>query len=94
MAEAWWRRPVGEWGSGQSLLACGAAVVADLRAAVRQELGYSCSAGYLSHISVPPNICSLEEYNTSPVHLLSQSGANRRAEVASAQSGRSESGRQ
>jgi len=46
-AEAWWRRPVGEWGSGQSLLACGAAVVADLRAAVRQELGYSCSAGDL-----------------------------------------------
>lgn len=43
--EAWWHRPVGAWGPGQRLLACGAAVVAELRAAVRRELGYSCSAG-------------------------------------------------
>ncbi len=36
---------MGAWGPGQRLLACGAAVVAELRAAVRHELGYSCSAG-------------------------------------------------
>lgn len=42
---AWWNRPAEEWGPGERLLACGAAVVAELRAAVREELGYSCSAG-------------------------------------------------
>lgn len=42
---AWWNRSAEQWGPGQRLLACGAAVVADLRDAVRRELGYSCSAG-------------------------------------------------
>ena len=43
--EAWWHRPPEEWGPGERLLACGAGVLAELRAAVREELGYSCSAG-------------------------------------------------
>ena len=33
------------WGPGQRLLACGAQIIAELRLAVREELGYSCSAG-------------------------------------------------
>lgn len=41
----WWKRPAEAWGPGQRLLACGAQVIAELRAAVREELGYSCSAG-------------------------------------------------
>ena len=44
-AAGWWRRPAEAWGPGQRLLACGAQVIAELRAAVREELGYSCSAG-------------------------------------------------
>ena len=44
-AAAWWARPPEAWGPGQRLLACGAQVIAELRAAVREELGYSCSAG-------------------------------------------------
>ena len=44
-AEAWWLRSAGEWGPSEQLLACGAAAMSDLRAAVRDELGYSCSAG-------------------------------------------------
>lgn len=44
-AVAWWRRPPEAWGPGQRLLACGAQVIAELRAAVLEELGYSCSAG-------------------------------------------------
>ena len=47
---AWWNRPAEEWGPGERLLAAGAAVVAELRAAVREELGYSCSAGR-AHLS-------------------------------------------
>ena len=43
--QAWWARPAERWGPGERLLACGAAAVADLRAAVWEELGYSCSAG-------------------------------------------------
>ena len=41
----WWERPAELWQSGELLLACGAAAVADLRAAVAAELDYSCSAG-------------------------------------------------
>ena len=44
-AAGWWKRPAEAWGPGQRLLACGAQVIAELRAAVREELGYSCSAG-------------------------------------------------
>lgn len=43
--EAWYKRPVEACGEGERLLACGAAAVADLRAAVQAELGFSCSAG-------------------------------------------------
>ncbi|KAK9915303.1 hypothetical protein WJX75_007291 [Coccomyxa subellipsoidea] len=55
--EAWWHRPVGAWGPGQRLLACGAAVVAELRAAVRRELGYSCSAG-IAHNKILAKLAS------------------------------------
>lgn len=41
----WWKRSPEQWQAGELLLACGAAAVADLRAAVAAELGYSCSAG-------------------------------------------------
>ena len=44
-AAGWWARPAEAWGPGQRLLAYGAQVIAELRAAVREELGYSCSAG-------------------------------------------------
>ena len=44
-AVAWWKRSPEAWGPGQRLLACGAQVIAELRAAVLVELGYSCSAG-------------------------------------------------
>ena len=42
---AWYGRPAESWGEGERLLACGASAVADLRAAVQAELGFSCSAG-------------------------------------------------
>eukprot|EP00891_Asterochloris_glomerata_P001049 jgi/Astpho2/1049/gw1.00017.35.1_t len=41
----WWQRPAEAWQPGERLLACGAVAVADLRAAVAAQLGYSCSAG-------------------------------------------------
>ena len=41
----WWQRPAEAWQPGERLLACGGAAVADLRAAVAVQLGYSCSAG-------------------------------------------------
>lgn len=42
---SWWERPVESWTEDERLLACGAAVVSRLRAAVRSELQYSCTAG-------------------------------------------------
>ncbi|CAL8468278.1 g7818 [Coccomyxa elongata] len=56
-AEAWWHRPVGVWAPGQRLLACGAAVVAELRAAVSRELGFSCSAG-IAHNKILAKLAS------------------------------------
>ena len=44
-AAAWWARPAEAWGCGERLLAAGAAAVADLRAAVFSELGFTTSAG-------------------------------------------------
>ncbi|KAK9862849.1 hypothetical protein WJX84_002605 [Apatococcus fuscideae] len=44
-AQGWWNRADQDWGPGERLLACGAAAVADLRAQVLAELGYTCSAG-------------------------------------------------
>ncbi len=41
----WWKRSPEQWQAGELLLACGATAVAELRAAVAAELGYSCSAG-------------------------------------------------
>ena len=54
-AEVWWNRPAQDWGPGELLLACGAAAVADLRAAVLAELGYTCSAGTLLPKELPDN---------------------------------------
>jgi DNA polymerase eta len=42
---AWWCRPASSWRHDEQLLAAGAVVVAQLRAAVAQQLGFSCSAG-------------------------------------------------
>lgn len=42
---SWWRRPKEVWTEDEKLLACGTAVVSRLRAAVRSELSYSCTAG-------------------------------------------------
>ncbi|CAM9729419.1 unnamed protein product, partial [Sphacelaria rigidula] len=42
---SWWARPEEEWSEDDRLLACGAAVVSRLRAAVRSELNFSCTAG-------------------------------------------------
>ncbi|KAF8071262.1 hypothetical protein HT031_001345 [Scenedesmus sp. PABB004] len=42
---AWWARPAHAWGPDEALLAAGAVVVAELRAAVAARLGFSCSAG-------------------------------------------------
>lgn len=47
-AQAFWTRPAHEWRPGERLLACGAALVSELRDAVEESLGYTCSAG-ISH---------------------------------------------
>lgn len=44
-AGSWWDRPEGEWGDGERLLACAATIMVELRAAVKAELKYTCSAG-------------------------------------------------
>jgi len=58
------KMPYGDWLAGTSslpegdaLLAAGAAVVAELRHAVRVELGYSCSAG-IAHNKLLAKLCS------------------------------------
>ena len=56
-AAAWWHRPGEAWGEGERLLAAGAAAVADLRAAVAAELGYTCSAG-VAHTKLMAKLCS------------------------------------
>lgn len=56
-AADWWRRPPEAWLPGERLLACAAGVVAELRAAVRQELGYTCSAG-VAHTKLLAKLCS------------------------------------
>lgn len=56
-AAAWWQRPPEAWRPGERLLACAAAAVADLRAAVAAELGYTCSAG-VAHTKLMAKLCS------------------------------------
>ncbi|KAL4434375.1 hypothetical protein ABPG75_000816 [Micractinium tetrahymenae] len=56
-APDWWQRPQHEWRPGERLLACAAAAVADLREAVRRELGYTCSAG-IAHTKLMAKLCS------------------------------------
>eukprot|EP00752_Nemacystus_decipiens_P013908 g12345.t1 len=53
----WWGRPMGELTEDELLLGCGAAVVSTLRAAVRSELGYSCTAG-VAHNKLLAKLCS------------------------------------
>lgn len=55
--QAWWDRPAQLWQTGELLLACGATAVADLRAAVAAELGYSCSAG-IAHNKILAKLAS------------------------------------
>ena len=56
-AATWWQRPPHEWQPGDRLLACAAAAVAELRQAVREELGYTCSAG-IAHTKLMAKLCS------------------------------------
>lgn len=44
-ADAWWDRPPCVRTVGERLLVAGAAVMMDMRQAVYDELGYTCSAG-------------------------------------------------
>ena len=44
-ASAWFQRPAGAWDAAEEALAWGAAIVADKRAAVLRELGFTVSAG-------------------------------------------------
>jgi nucleotidyltransferase/DNA polymerase involved in DNA repair len=44
-ADAWWDRPLALWSPGERLLICAAAVLHDMRAAVFNELGFTCSGG-------------------------------------------------
>jgi len=56
-AASWWQRPAQEWQPGERLLACAAAAAAELRQAVREELGYTCSAG-VAHTKLMAKLCS------------------------------------
>ena len=56
-AADWWQRPPEQWQPGERLLACAAAAVAELRAAVKDELGYTCSAG-IAHTKLMAKLCS------------------------------------
>lgn len=56
-AEDWWLRPDHAWQPGERLLACAAAAVAELRAAVQEELGYTTSAG-IAHTKLLAKLCS------------------------------------
>jgi DNA polymerase eta len=56
-AADWWQRPPEQWLPGERLLACAAAAVAELRAAVKEELGYTCSAG-IAHTKLMAKLCS------------------------------------
>ncbi|KAL4860199.1 DNA polymerase eta [Chlorella vulgaris] len=56
-AADWWRRRDEEWEPGERLLACAAAAVAELRAAVLAELGFTCSAG-IAHTKLMAKLCS------------------------------------
>lgn len=53
----WWTRPFQQWSSGERLLAAGASIVAELRARVEVELGYTCSAG-IAHTRLLSKLCS------------------------------------
>lgn len=83
-AASWWQRPQHEWRPGERLLACAAAAVADLREAVRRELGYTCSAG-IAHTKLMAKLCSgcdgkgrsirLHDSDPGGLHIWTQSGA-------------------
>lgn len=54
---SWWARPPPQWSPGERLLAAGASIVAELRARVEIELGYTCSAG-IAHTRLLSKLCS------------------------------------
>ena len=64
-AAAWWARPSEAWGCGERLLAAGAAAVADLRAAVFSELGFTTSAGAPCFLS--STVCGLRLASHEPL---------------------------
>ncbi|KAK9812531.1 hypothetical protein WJX73_006603 [Symbiochloris irregularis] len=56
-ARDWWDRNDQSWGDGERLLATTAAIMVELRAAVRAELGYTCSAG-IAHNKILAKLAS------------------------------------
>ena len=44
-SSVWWDRPAHLWTPNEQLLVCGAAVLYDMRRAVLDELGFTCSGG-------------------------------------------------
>jgi DNA polymerase eta len=56
-AAAWSARPPAAWGPGEALLAAGAAIVAERRAAVLAALGFTTSAG-VAHTRLLAKLCS------------------------------------
>lgn len=56
-AKVWFSRDILEWGPGEAFLAAGAALVAEMRAVVDVELGYTCSAG-IAHTRLLAKLCS------------------------------------
>lgn len=58
ISTGWWDRPLHEWDNTEKLLACGACVIKELRAQVREQLGYTCSAGQCRHKCAPNGVHS------------------------------------
>ena len=56
-AGAWYTRPDEQWEPGEALLAAAASIMADLRASVNKELGYTLSGG-LAHSKILAKLCS------------------------------------
>lgn len=77
---AWWARPAACWNNDELLLAAGAVVVARLRAAVAQQLGYSCSAG-IAHSKILAKLGSGEGCCDAVKHWAIHCGAPRRLHV-------------